>query len=181
MSLEPTNYKISIVIKFTIFFWKLVQDIPEWCISLFSFSLQIFFVFAIKLQKIPPEIRWLIWYNYPCIILQGIDQPHDQIYQHCISCISEIDIEKVVQDSIRIFCSTPKSATYRQHARPPRRAQEKKDGRPTVSYYSRDYNDLPVNELVIVFFIGIYFVCWAMCVKVIQNGFRLAGLRDLSR
>lgn len=27
----------------------------------------------------------------------------------------EIDIEKCVKDSIEIFCSTPRSVTYRQH------------------------------------------------------------------
>ena len=57
----------------------------------------------------------------------------------------EIDIEKCVQDSIKIFCSTPKSATYRQFALPTKSAL-----RPKLihSYYSQDYHELPKTELV---------------------------------
>jgi len=59
----------------------------------------------------------------------------------------EIDIQKCVQDSIRIFCNTPKSAAYRQHARPPKKPQ-KQESRPNLSYYSRDYNESQPSELV---------------------------------
>ena len=58
---------------------------------------------------------------------------------------AEIDIQRCVQDSIKIFCSTPKSATFRQHAREPNKSS---NTRPNVSYYSRDYHEQPKSELV---------------------------------
>ncbi|KAK6172384.1 hypothetical protein SNE40_016044 [Patella caerulea] len=67
-------------------------------------------------------------------------------FNECILLFSdmpEISIESCVQESIRIFCSTPKSAAYRQHARP----IKKVENRPNVSYYSRDYNEQPQTEL----------------------------------
>ncbi|XP_072171396.1 TBC domain-containing protein kinase-like protein [Diadema setosum] len=73
-------------------------------------------------------------------------------FNECILLFSdmpEIDIERCVRDSIRIFCNTPKSATYRQHARPPRKADQMtatSQIKP-VSYYSTDYNDMPRSEL----------------------------------
>ncbi|XP_076117916.1 TBC domain-containing protein kinase-like protein [Mytilus galloprovincialis] len=70
-------------------------------------------------------------------------------FNECILLFSdmpEINIELCVQDSIRIFCNTPKSAIYRQHARPAKKTI-KADSRPNLSYYSRDYNDQPTNDL----------------------------------
>lgn len=68
---------------------------------------------------------------------------------------TEINIQTCVQDSIKFFCNTPKSATYRQHARPQAKVP-KQDGRPNLSYYSRDYNEQPSNELVcFIFFISV--------------------------
>lgn len=61
--------------------------------------------------------------------------------------LTEIDIQRCVQDSIKIFCSTPKSATFRQHAREPNKAGTS-SSRPNISYYSRDYNEQPKSELV---------------------------------
>ena len=58
---------------------------------------------------------------------------------------TEIDIEWCVQDSIRIFCQTPKSACYRQHAHPERM---EKGERPEVSYYSTDYNQKQHSDMV---------------------------------
>ena len=58
---------------------------------------------------------------------------------------SEIDIEKCVHDSIKIFCSTPKSATFRQYA------MIQKDVTPrrvVHSYYTQDYHETPKTELV---------------------------------
>ncbi|KAL3878639.1 hypothetical protein ACJMK2_030970 [Sinanodonta woodiana] len=70
-------------------------------------------------------------------------------FNECILLFSdmpEINIQKCVQESIHIFCNTPKSATYRQHARPPK-SQKKSDNLPTISYYTRDYNEQPQNDL----------------------------------
>lgn len=61
--------------------------------------------------------------------------------------LTEIDIQRCVQDSIKIFCSTPKSATFRQHAREPNKPGTS-SSRPNISYYSRDYNEQPKSELV---------------------------------
>ena len=62
------------------------------------------------------------------------------------SC-AEIDIERCVQDSIKIFCNTPKSATYRQHNRT-NKPRGKMENRANLSYYSRDYHEQPQNDLV---------------------------------
>lgn len=88
-----------------------------------------------------------------CIGVAILHQLRDQLlafgFNDCILLFSdmpEIDIERCVQDSIKIFCSTPKSTTFRQHARPSKR-NSRTDIRPNVSYYSRDYNEQPVNDL----------------------------------
>ncbi|CAG5132571.1 unnamed protein product, partial [Candidula unifasciata] len=87
-----------------------------------------------------------------CIGVAILQQLRDRLlsfgFNECILLFSdmpEIDIERCVQDSIKIFCSTPKSATYRQHARPvkPKAAED----RPNLSYYSIDYHDLPQTDL----------------------------------
>ena len=59
--------------------------------------------------------------------------------------IAEIDIEKCVQDSIKIFCSTPKSATFRQHAQFQKNVTPRKD---VHTYYTQDYHETPKTELV---------------------------------
>lgn len=88
-----------------------------------------------------------------CIGVAILQQFRDRLlsfgFNECILLFSdmpEIDIQRCVQDSIKIFCSTPKSATYRQHARPSKKPQ-KEDSRPNLSYYSRDYNDQPSTDL----------------------------------
>lgn len=58
---------------------------------------------------------------------------------------SEIDIEKCVHDSIKIFCSTPKSATFRQHAKIQKHPMPRKANH---SYYTQDYHEAPKTELV---------------------------------
>ncbi|XP_075544109.1 TBC domain-containing protein kinase-like protein isoform X2 [Dermacentor variabilis] len=48
-------------------------------------------------------------------------------FNECILLFSdmpEIDIQRCVQDSIRIFCSTPQSSTFRAHARPGSQPQD---------------------------------------------------------
>ncbi|XP_041457322.1 TBC domain-containing protein kinase-like protein [Lytechinus variegatus] len=73
-------------------------------------------------------------------------------FNECILLFSdmpEIDIEKCVRDSIRIFCNTPKSATYRKYAHPPKKVDRitaTSQIKP-VSYYSTDYHDQPRSEL----------------------------------
>ncbi|XP_072022504.1 TBC domain-containing protein kinase-like protein [Amphiura filiformis] len=73
-------------------------------------------------------------------------------FNECILLFSdmpEIDIEKCVRESIRIFCNTPKSATYRQHARPVPKPHQQPAGSPMKppTYYSKDYHDTPRSEL----------------------------------
>ncbi|XP_035829276.1 TBC domain-containing protein kinase-like protein [Aplysia californica] len=87
-----------------------------------------------------------------CIGVSILQQLRDRLlsfgFNECILLFSdmpEIDIERCVQDSIKIFCSTPKSATYRQHARPNKKKTS--EDRPNLSYYSRDYHDQPQSEL----------------------------------
>lgn len=62
-------------------------------------------------------------------------------------CRTEIDIERCVRESINLFCWTPKSATYRQHAQPPKVAGDNGFGK-TATYHSSDYQDMPKTDLV---------------------------------
>ncbi|KAK0137142.1 TBC domain-containing protein kinase-like protein [Merluccius polli] len=67
----------------------------------------------------------------------------------CPPCRSpEIDIERCVHESIKLFSWTPKSTTYRQHAQPPKTAAADTNGfgRP-VTYYFSDYQDMPRTDL----------------------------------
>jgi TBC domain-containing protein kinase-like protein len=86
-----------------------------------------------------------------CIGVAILQQLRDQLlkfgFNECILLFSdmpEIDIDKCVQDSIRIFCSTPKSATYRQHAHSPKATTRSK---PVHSYYTQDYHETPKTDL----------------------------------
>ncbi|XP_074650815.1 TBC domain-containing protein kinase-like protein isoform X2 [Tubulanus polymorphus] len=84
-------------------------------------------------------------------ILEQLKLQHNLLshgFNECILLFSDmpqIVIERCVQDSIKIFCNTPKSSTYRQYARPAKRSPGGATDR--HSYYSQDYHDLPVNEL----------------------------------
>ncbi|XP_071951591.1 TBC domain-containing protein kinase-like protein isoform X2 [Antedon mediterranea] len=73
-------------------------------------------------------------------------------FNECILLFSdmpEIDIERCVKESIRVFCGIPKSAAYRQHAHPPRgHATDSAYSQiKPVSYYSTDCHDVPRSEL----------------------------------
>lgn len=72
-------------------------------------------------------------------------------FNECILLITnmpEINIEDCVKESIRIFCHTPKSATYRQHARPPVKKEESSVfALKPISYYTVEVNELPRSEL----------------------------------
>nr|XP_039266398.1 TBC domain-containing protein kinase-like protein [Styela clava] len=66
-------------------------------------------------------------------------------FNECIlmfSDLPEIDIDAIVQISIQLFCATPRSATYRKHAK-----RSSKSTRKPVSYYTEDYNTIPHDEL----------------------------------
>lgn len=60
---------------------------------------------------------------------------------------TEIDIERCVRESINLFCWTPKSATYRQHAQPPKATGDNGFAK-TATYYTSDYQDMPKTDLV---------------------------------
>ncbi|XP_035387767.1 TBC domain-containing protein kinase-like protein [Electrophorus electricus] len=85
-----------------------------------------------------------------CIGVAILQQLRDRLlangFNECIllfSDLPEIDIERCVRESISLFCWTPKSATFRQHAQT---AKPLSDGigigRP-LAYYSSDYHDYP--------------------------------------
>ncbi|XP_063775322.1 TBC domain-containing protein kinase-like protein isoform X2 [Pseudophryne corroboree] len=70
-------------------------------------------------------------------------------FNECIllfSDLPEIDIERCVRESINLFCWTPKSATYRQHAQTPKQASDHSMSRPPGSF-SVEYQDTPKNDL----------------------------------
>lgn len=66
-------------------------------------------------------------------------------FNECIlmfSDLPEINIDAVVQTSIKLFCATPKSASYRKHAK-----RQTVNSKKNVSYYSEDYNTTAHSEL----------------------------------
>lgn len=70
------------------------------------------------------------------------------IFSLCSSfCRTEIDIERCVHESISLFCWTPRSATYRQHAQPPKSATDNGFNK-TSSYYGSDFQDMSNTDLV---------------------------------
>uniref|UniRef100_UPI00398F4B54 TBC domain-containing protein kinase-like protein n=1 Tax=Pristiophorus japonicus TaxID=55135 RepID=UPI00398F4B54 len=88
-----------------------------------------------------------------CIGVAILQQLRDRLlangFNECIllfSDLPEIDIERCVRESINLFCWTPKSATYRQHAQPAKPAPDG-NGVPRPSYYSVDYQDMPKTDL----------------------------------
>ncbi|KAJ0050773.1 hypothetical protein NL108_005880, partial [Boleophthalmus pectinirostris] len=88
-----------------------------------------------------------------CIGVAILQQLRDRLlangFNECIllfSDLPEIDIERCVRESISLFCWTPKSATYRQHAQPPKPAGDNGFGKP-VSYFSSEYQDMTKTEL----------------------------------
>ncbi|GCC26300.1 hypothetical protein chiPu_0004716 [Chiloscyllium punctatum] len=90
-----------------------------------------------------------------CIGVAILQQLRDRLlsngFNECIllfSDLPEIDIERCVRESINLFCWTPKSATYRQHAQPPKPISDGNGVSRPSSYYSADYQDLPKTDLV---------------------------------
>ncbi|XP_072533189.1 TBC domain-containing protein kinase-like protein [Salminus brasiliensis] len=97
-----------------------------------------------------------------CIGVAILQQLRDRLlangFNECIllfSDLPEIDIERCVRESINLFCWTPKSATYRQHAQPPKPAGDSSSSSSSSSssfgkfatYYSSEYQDLPNTDL----------------------------------
>uniref|UniRef100_A0A671S069 TBC domain-containing protein kinase-like protein n=1 Tax=Sinocyclocheilus anshuiensis TaxID=1608454 RepID=A0A671S069_9TELE len=89
-----------------------------------------------------------------CIGVAILQQLRDRLlangFNECIllfSDLPEIDIERCVRESINLFCWTPKSATYRQHAQPNKPASDSNSFGKTLSYYSSEYQDLTKTDL----------------------------------
>uniref|UniRef100_A0A674MP71 TBC domain-containing protein kinase-like protein n=1 Tax=Takifugu rubripes TaxID=31033 RepID=A0A674MP71_TAKRU len=88
-----------------------------------------------------------------CIGVAILQQLRDRLlangFNECIllfSDLPEIDIERCVRESISLFCWSPKSATYRQHAQPPKATTDNGFGK-TPTYYSSEYQDMPKTDL----------------------------------
>ncbi|XP_052400991.1 TBC domain-containing protein kinase-like protein [Carassius gibelio] len=89
-----------------------------------------------------------------CIGVAILQQLRDRLlangFNECIllfSDLPEIDIERCVRESINLFCWTPKSATYRQHAQPNKPASDSNSFGKAPSYYSTEYQDLTKTDL----------------------------------
>ncbi|KAJ8281072.1 hypothetical protein GJAV_G00063180 [Gymnothorax javanicus] len=87
-----------------------------------------------------------------CIGVAILQQLRDRLlangFNECIllfSDLPEIDIERCVRESISLFCWTPKSATFRQHAQPPK-APSDSNGFNKASCFTSDYQDLPKTD-----------------------------------
>lgn len=63
----------------------------------------------------------------------------------------EIDIERCVRESINLFCWTPKSATYRQHAQPPKPVPDSSGVRSSTPFFSTECPDPPKTDLVSIY------------------------------
>lgn len=61
---------------------------------------------------------------------------------------AEIDIERCVRESINLFCWTPKSATYRQHAQSPKQASDTNGMSRSPASFNTEYQDSSKTELV---------------------------------
>ncbi|XP_019717369.1 TBC domain-containing protein kinase-like protein isoform X2 [Hippocampus comes] len=88
-----------------------------------------------------------------CIGMAILQQLRDRLlangFNECIllfSDLPEIDIERCVRESINFFFWTPKSATYRQHAQPPKVSGDNGLGK-TTTRYSSDDQDFPKTDL----------------------------------
>ncbi|KAL2101697.1 hypothetical protein ACEWY4_003458 [Coilia grayii] len=94
-----------------------------------------------------------------CIGVAILQQLRDRLlangFNECIllfSDLPEIDIERCVRESINLFCWTPKSATYRQHAQSPKTTGDGSSNssssfdRTNIYLYS-DYQDFPKTDL----------------------------------
>ncbi|XP_032650119.1 TBC domain-containing protein kinase-like protein isoform X2 [Chelonoidis abingdonii] len=89
-----------------------------------------------------------------CIGVAILQQLRDRLlangFNECIllfSDLPEIDIERCVRESVNLFCWTPKSATYRQHAQPPKQASDGSGSRGSMSCFTADYQDAPKSDL----------------------------------
>uniref|UniRef100_A0A8B9IT62 TBC1 domain containing kinase n=1 Tax=Amazona collaria TaxID=241587 RepID=A0A8B9IT62_9PSIT len=89
-----------------------------------------------------------------CIGVAILQQLRDRLlangFNECIllfSDLPEIDIERCVRESINLFRWTPKSATYRQYAQPPRQGSESNSTRSSMSCFSADYQEAPRSDL----------------------------------
>nr|XP_004663058.2 TBC domain-containing protein kinase-like protein [Jaculus jaculus] len=89
-----------------------------------------------------------------CIGVAILQQLRDRLlangFNECIllfSDLPEIDIERCVRESINLFCWTPKSATYRQHAQPPKPTSENNAVRSSAPFFSVDSADPPKTDL----------------------------------
>ncbi|TRY66236.1 hypothetical protein DNTS_006073 [Danionella cerebrum] len=88
-----------------------------------------------------------------CIGVAILQQLRDRLlangFNECIllfSDLPEIDIERCVRESINLFCWTPKSATYRQHAQPNKPVSEN-NGFGKTPYYASEYHDITKADL----------------------------------
>ncbi|RLW09181.1 hypothetical protein DV515_00002571 [Chloebia gouldiae] len=90
-----------------------------------------------------------------CIGVAILQQLRDRLlangFNECIllfSDLPEIDIERCVRESINLFRWTPKSATFRQFAQPPRPAADSGGARSSsLSCFSTDYQEPPRSDL----------------------------------
>nr|XP_061791720.1 TBC domain-containing protein kinase-like protein isoform X2 [Nerophis lumbriciformis] len=88
-----------------------------------------------------------------CIGIAILQQLRDRLlangFNECIllfSDLPEIDIERCVRESVHLFFWTPKSATFRQHAQPPKVSADNGFGK-NATYYSSDHQDFHKTDL----------------------------------
>ncbi|NP_001087131.1 TBC1 domain containing kinase L homeolog [Xenopus laevis] len=71
-------------------------------------------------------------------------------FNECIllfSDLPEIDIERCVRESVNLFCWTPKSATYRQHAQVPKQIAESNGMSRAAASFTVDFQESPKTDL----------------------------------
>ncbi|KAB0368386.1 hypothetical protein FD755_020152 [Muntiacus reevesi] len=112
-----------------------------------------------------------------CIGVAILQQLRDRLlangFNECIllfSDLPEIDIERCVRESINLFCWTPKSATYRQHAQPPKPTSDSSGVRSSTPYFPTECPDPPKTDLWVFFFF--FFHCLLILCSYCHGHFR---------
>ncbi|KAB0344385.1 hypothetical protein FD754_021311 [Muntiacus muntjak] len=122
-----------------------------------------------------------------CIGVAILQQLRDRLlangFNECIllfSDLPEIDIERCVRESINLFCWTPKSATYRQHAQPPKPTSDSSGVRSSTPYFPTECPDPPKTDLVSFHFSGFFFFhCLLILCSYCHGHFRQSNNRNL--
>lgn len=128
----------------------------SWTLNVGGMASKMFSFFCLVIHVDVVCVEGSLFFSLFCFLFFFFPKQQASKFQNCrctlqsSSCrfgSTEIDIERCVRESINLFCWTPKSATYRQHAQPPKATSDNGFAK-TASYYTSDYQDMPKTDLV---------------------------------